>query len=143
MLPPQPGRPAGRHFGRVVHDISATGGRVEDVPAQTRIRGQRHGVPGADCEAAAFVARRALERIAELVPKARGGPERRPCWYGSQTESSCDGRIDFAWSDGLRWTVVDYKQTRRKRRRVGQVQLYALALQQAAGLSARGIVLEV
>ena len=54
-----------------------------------------------------------------------------------------DGRIDFAWSDGERWTVVDYKTDRRERRRVGQLQLYALALQRSTGLQARGIVLEV
>jgi ATP-dependent exoDNAse (exonuclease V) beta subunit len=54
-----------------------------------------------------------------------------------------DGRIDFAWSDGERWTVVDYKTDRRERRRIGQLQLYGLALQRATGLPARGIVPEV
>ena len=54
-----------------------------------------------------------------------------------------DGRIDLAWSDGSQWTVVDYKTDRRELRRLGQLQLYGLALQQATGLPARGIVLEV
>jgi ATP-dependent exoDNAse (exonuclease V) beta subunit len=54
-----------------------------------------------------------------------------------------DGRIDFAWSDGERWTVVDYKTDRREKRRVGQVQVYGLALQKATGLPVRGVVLEV
>jgi ATP-dependent exoDNAse (exonuclease V) beta subunit len=54
-----------------------------------------------------------------------------------------DGRIDFAWSDGASWTVIDYKTDRRERRNVAQVQIYALALQRATGLPVRGIVFEV
>jgi ATP-dependent exoDNAse (exonuclease V) beta subunit len=54
-----------------------------------------------------------------------------------------DGRIDFAWSDGERWTVVDYKTDRREKRRVAQVQVYGLALQKSTGLPVRGLVLEV
>ena len=54
-----------------------------------------------------------------------------------------DGRIDFAWSDGKSWTVIDYKTDRREKRNVAQVQVYALALQRATGLPVRGIVLEV
>jgi ATP-dependent exoDNAse (exonuclease V) beta subunit len=54
-----------------------------------------------------------------------------------------DGRIDLAWSDGLAWTVLDYKTNRRERRLSSQVQLYAFALQHATGLPARGIVLEI
>ena len=54
-----------------------------------------------------------------------------------------DGRIDFAWSDGERWTVIDYKTDRQENRNVAQVQTYALALHRATGLPVRGIVLEV
>jgi len=54
-----------------------------------------------------------------------------------------DGRIDFAWSDGERWTVVDYKTDRREKRRIAQVQAYGLALERATGQSVRGLVLEV
>jgi ATP-dependent exoDNAse (exonuclease V) beta subunit len=54
-----------------------------------------------------------------------------------------DGRIDFAWLAGGQWTVIDYKTDRREKRRVAQVQAYALALQKATGLAVRGIVLEV
>jgi ATP-dependent exoDNAse (exonuclease V) beta subunit len=54
-----------------------------------------------------------------------------------------DGRIDFAWSDGARWTVIDYKTDRREKRNVAQVRVYAMALHRATGIPVRGIVLEV
>jgi ATP-dependent exoDNAse (exonuclease V) beta subunit len=54
-----------------------------------------------------------------------------------------DGRIDLAWCDGSSWSVVDYKTDRRDKRNVAQVQMYALALERATNLPARGIVLEV
>ena len=39
--------------------------------------------------------------------------------------------------------VLDYKTDRREKRNIAQVQLYALALERATGIPARGIVLEV
>ena len=54
-----------------------------------------------------------------------------------------DGRIDLAWLSENTWTVVDYKTDRREKRNVSQVQLYALALERATKIPARGIVLEV
>jgi ATP-dependent exoDNAse (exonuclease V) beta subunit len=142
-LPPEPGRPTGRRFGRLVHDILQRADRLEDVPALAGILGRRHGVTEADCDAAAAVARSALERIGQLVPNGARRLRETPLLVRLQDGTLVDGRIDFAWSDGSCWTVVDYKTDRRERRRVGQLQLYALALQQATGLPARGIVLEV
>ena len=142
-LPSQPGRPGGRHFGRVVHDILQRADRLEDVTALARIWGREHGVTDADCEAAAAVARSALERIAELVPKGAQRLRETPLLVRLEDGTLVDGRIDFAWSDGSQWTVLDYKTDRRERRRVGQLQLYALALRQTTGLPVRGIVLEV
>ena len=54
-----------------------------------------------------------------------------------------DGRIDLAWSDGARWTVVDYKTDRREKRNVAQVQAYGLAVRRATGMPVRCVVLEV
>jgi len=54
-----------------------------------------------------------------------------------------DGRIDLAWRTENSWTVLDYKTDRREKRNVAQVQLYALALERATNIPARGIVLEV
>jgi ATP-dependent exoDNAse (exonuclease V) beta subunit len=47
------------------------------------------------------------------------------------------------WRDEGRWTVVDYKTDRRDGRKVGQLQLYALALGKATGAVVRAVVLEV
>jgi ATP-dependent exoDNAse (exonuclease V) beta subunit len=54
-----------------------------------------------------------------------------------------DGRVDCAWTDGMSWTVIDYKTDRREKRNVAQVQLYGLALRKATGLPVRGVVLEI
>ena len=54
-----------------------------------------------------------------------------------------DGRIDVAWSDGERWTVVDYKTDRRAKRNIAQVQAYGLAVHRATGMPVRCVVLEV
>ena len=142
-LPLEPGRPAGRRFGRLVHDILQRADRVEDIPALARTWGRRHGAPDADCGTAASAVRTALERIAELVPKSARRFREMPLLVRLHDGTLVDGRIDLAWSDGSQWTVVDYKTDRRVRRPVGQLRLYALALQEATGLPARGIVLEV
>lgn len=142
-LPPAPGRPTGRHFGRVVHDILQRAERAEDVAALAQIWGRRHGVSDTDAEAAAAAARAALQRITELVPKGAQRLRETPLLVRLEDGTLVDGRIDFAWSDGSQWTVVDYKTDRRERRRIGQLQLYALALRRATGLPARGIVLEI
>ncbi|HJT88093.1 MAG TPA: UvrD-helicase domain-containing protein, partial [Bryobacteraceae bacterium] len=142
-LPLQPGRPAGRRFGRLVHDILQRADRVEEIPALARIWGRRHGLTGQACEAAVAVARSAMERVEDLVPTDAQRLRETPLLVRLEDGTLVDGRIDLAWSDGSQWTVVDYKTDRRERRRAGQLQLYALALQQATGLPARAIVLEV
>jgi ATP-dependent exoDNAse (exonuclease V) beta subunit len=137
------GRPTGRRFGRVVHDVLQRAERAEDVEGLARIWGKRHGAVESECVAAASTARSAMERIAGLVPEGARRLRETPLVVRLEDGTLVDGRIDFAWSDGERWTVVDYKTDRRERRRIGQLQLYALALQRATGLPARGIVLEV
>jgi ATP-dependent exoDNAse (exonuclease V) beta subunit len=142
-LPMEEGRPSGRRFGRVVHDILQRADRVEEVEGLARIWGRRHGATDGECAAAAGAARAALERIAAMVPEGARRMRETPVLVRLEDGRLVDGRIDFAWSDGERWTVVDYKTDRRERRRIGQLQLYGLALRRATGLPARGIVLEV
>jgi ATP-dependent exoDNAse (exonuclease V) beta subunit len=142
-LPLEKGRPSGRRFGRVVHDILQRADRAEDVEGLARIWGRREALTESECEAAARAARAALERIAGMVPEGARLLRETPMLVRLEDGRLVDGRIDFAWSDGSRWTVVDYKTDRRERRRIGQLQLYGLALQRATGLPARGIVLEV
>jgi ATP-dependent exoDNAse (exonuclease V) beta subunit len=137
------GRPGGRRVGRVVHDVLQRADRAEEVGELARIWGRRHGATEAEVAGAADAARAALARIASMVPEGARRVREMELMVRLEDGTLVDGRIDFAWSDGERWTVVDYKTDRREKRRVGQLQLYALALERATGLPARGIVLEV
>ena len=138
-LPAAAGRPAGRKFGRVVHDIlqqadeRGGGGRAGgDLGAPAR--GERSGVA-----AAAEAARAAL---AAIVTVPAGGE----ALSRTAGDGAARGRHAGGWPHRLRvvgrrsWTVVDYKTDRREKRNVAQVQLYGLALQRATGLPVRGVV---
>jgi ATP-dependent exoDNAse (exonuclease V) beta subunit len=138
-----PERPSGRKFGRLVHDILQHARGVGDVEALAGIWGRRHGSGEIDRAAAAEAARAALECLERLVPPGAQRCRELPVMVRLEDGTIVDGRIDFAWNDGERWTVVDYKTDRREKRRVGQVQAYGLALQKATGMAVRGIVLEV
>jgi ATP-dependent exoDNAse (exonuclease V) beta subunit len=142
-LPVAPGRPAGRKFGRVVHDILQHANSPDDVAALADIWGRRHAATDLDCTAAAEASRQALEYIARSMPAGAERHRELPVMVRLEDGTLVDGRIDFAWCSGNLWTVVDYKTDRREKRNVAQVQLYALALQRATKIPARGLVLEV
>jgi len=142
-LPAVAGRPAGRKFGRLVHDIlqhALPGADVESLAA-TWARG--HGATDFEREAAAELVRAALAHPALAVPEGARRYRELPVLVRLEDGTLVDGRIDFAWSDGASWKVIDYKTDRREKRNVAQVQLYALALQRATGLPVRALVLEV
>ena len=92
---------------------------------------------------AADVARQALEYIARIMPAGAERHRELPVMVRLEDGTLVDGRIDFAWCSGNLWTVVDYKTDRREKRKVAQLQLYALALERATNIPARGLVLEV
>ena len=142
-LPAAPGRPSGRKFGRLVHDILQHAERAEEVDALAAIWGRRHAAGESECAAAAEAARATLEYLAREMPEGARRYRELPVLVRLADGSLVDGRIDFAWSDGTQWTVADYKTDRRESRNVAQVQLYGLALQRATGLPVRGIVIEV
>jgi ATP-dependent exoDNAse (exonuclease V) beta subunit len=137
------GRPSGRKFGRLVHDILQRAEDMDEVGALAAIWGRRHGAAEVEREAAAEAVRAAFRCLERLVPAGAIRHRELPVMVRLADGTLVDGRVDFAWSDGKRWTVVDYKTDRREKRRIGQVQFYALALQKATGLAARGIVLEI
>ncbi len=140
---PAEGRPGGRRFGRIVHDVLEAVQSVDEVDALAAVYGRAHGAGDAECAAAAGVARAVLDWLAQEM---RGFTERHREWPVTVRLSDgriVDGRIDLAWSDGARWTVVDYKTDRRARRYIAQVQAYALAVRRATNLPVRAIVLEV
>ena len=142
-LPVAPGRPGGRKFGRLVHDILQHAGLAEDVESLAVIWGRRHGAGESERTAAVEVVREALAHDALAVPAGARRYRELPVMVRLEDGTLVDGRIDFAWSDGASWTVIDYKTDRQEKRNVAQVQVYALALQRATGLPVRGIVLEV
>jgi ATP-dependent exoDNAse (exonuclease V) beta subunit len=142
-LPVAPGRPGGRKFGRLVHDILQHAGGGEDVDALAIIWGRRHGAGEFERAAAVEAARAALAHDALAVPAGARRYRELPVMVRLEDGTLVDGRIDFAWSDGESWTVIEYKTDRREKRNVAQVEVYALALQRATDLPVRGIVLEV
>ena len=140
-LPVAAGRPGGRKFGRVVHEILQRVENVEEIGSLAAVWGRRHGASEVERDAAAEAARAAL--AAMLLPAGAKRYRELPVLVRLEDGTLVDGRIDCAWTDGERWTVIDYKTDRREKRNVAQVQLYGLALQRATGLPVRGVVLEI
>jgi ATP-dependent exoDNAse (exonuclease V) beta subunit len=142
-LPMAAGRPGGRKFGRLVHDILQHVDPGEEVETLAAIWGRRHGATDIECAAAAKVAAAALTHHLLTVPEGARRYRELPVMVRLDDGTLVDGRIDLAWSDGQSWTVIDYKTDRQEKRNIAQVQVYALALHRATGLPVRGIVLEV
>jgi ATP-dependent helicase/nuclease subunit A len=142
-LPIAAGRPSGRKFGRLVHDILQHASSPGDVIALADVWGRRHGGTDYERAAAAEAARQALEYVVRAMPAGAESQRELPVMVRLADGTVVDGRIDFAWCAGNVWTVIDYKTDRREKRNLAQVQLYALALRRATRIPARGIVLEV
>jgi len=105
--------------------------------------GRRHGASDAERTGAAEAAGAALAYVMQAVPMGAKRYRELPVMVRMQDGTLVEGRIDFAWSDGSMWSVVDYKTDRRENRNVTQLHLYGLALHRSTGLPVRGIVLEV
>jgi ATP-dependent exoDNAse (exonuclease V) beta subunit len=136
------GRPGGRRFGRLVPVILEAGASVDGVEHLAAVCGREHGASEAECRDAAAVVRQVLDWLAREM---RGVVERHREWPVVVRLSDgrlVDGRIDVAWSDGARWTVVDYKTDRRAKRNIAQVRAYGLAVRRATGMPVRCVVLE-
>ena len=142
-LPVAAGRPTGRKFGRVVHDILQHAASPDEVVAMADVWGRRHAANDIERAAAAEATRQALEYVARIMPAGAERHRELPVMVRLEDGTVVDGRIDFAWCSGNLWTVVDYKTDRREKRNVAQVQLYALALEKATKIPARGLVLEL
>jgi ATP-dependent exoDNAse (exonuclease V) beta subunit len=140
-LPAAPGRPAGRKFGLVVHEILQRAESAEEIAGLAAVWGRRHGASEQEIAAAGEAARTALAAV--VAPEGAKRYREMPVMVRLEDGTIVDGRVDCAWSDGMQWVVIDYKTDRREKRNVAQVQLYGLALQRATGLPARGVVLEI
>jgi ATP-dependent helicase/nuclease subunit A len=142
-LPVEEGRPSGRKFGRVVHAILQHAQSPDEIASLSVVWGRRHGANDVEREAAAKAARSAMERVKQMMPDGAARHRELPVVVQLADGRVVEGRVDFAWSDGERWTVVDYKTDRRPGRNVAQLQVYGLALARATGMTVRGVVLEV
>src|SRR3954452_14079556 len=91
------------------------------------------GSPSPTRAAAIEVARAALCHPALAIPDGARCYRELPVMVRLEDDTLVDGRIDFAWTDGESWTVIDYKTDRLEKRNVAQVQMYALALRRATG----------
>jgi ATP-dependent exoDNAse (exonuclease V) beta subunit len=142
-LPIQPGRPSGRKFGRVVHDLLQYAGCGETLELLATVFARKHGAGDLDRDAAAAAVAAALQHPALMIPPGARVYRELPIQLRLEDGTLAIGRADLAWSDGASWTVVDYKTDRRERRNPTQVRLYGLALERSTGLPARAVVLEI
>jgi hypothetical protein len=142
-LPWNAGRPSGRKFGRLVHDMLQHAGLADDLEALAAVWGHRHGASEFERAAAIETVGAALAHPVLAVPESARRYRELPILVRLDDGTMVDGRIDFAWTDGASWTVIDYKTDRRSGRDIAQVRVYALALSRATGLPVRAIVFEV
>jgi ATP-dependent exoDNAse (exonuclease V) beta subunit len=134
--------PATRTFGRLVHTLLETGDTAQMEPLAA-LHGRRIGATEHEITSAVAMARAALQHPL-LNPERPVAVHREyPVSVTLASGEIVEGVIDFAWSDGNSWTVIDYKTGRTEARYRIQVQLYALALQRATNIPARAILLAV
>jgi ATP-dependent exoDNAse (exonuclease V) beta subunit len=148
-------RPGGARFGELVHAVLAStpldAGR-DAVHTLAEVHARMLSAPLEEVATAAELVARVLAH--ELLVHARAAAARGLCRRETPlTLSLADGTlvegvVDLAFEEGGAWTVIDYKTDRelaaagedRYRR---QVALYALAVAQATGKPARGILIRV
>lgn len=134
-------RPSGRNFGKLVHAILQSGhsGNVEELAA---LHGRRWNASELEIAAAGAIARSALAHPA-LGAGAKEIYRELPVSVTLASGEIAEGVIDLAWTDGVSWTVVDYKTGKAERRYESQLRLYALAIQRATGLPAKAVLMEI
>jgi ATP-dependent exoDNAse (exonuclease V) beta subunit len=137
------GRAGGRQFGRIVHDVLEAVAGLDEVDSLAASCAREHGAGEGEAAAAAGVVRAVLDWLAREMQGVVEKHREWPVLVRLEDGRIVDGRIDLAWSDGLRWTVVDYKTDRRSKRHVAQVQAYGLAVARATGMPVRCVILEV
>ncbi len=135
-------RPATRNFGRLVH-ILLESWNPSATERLAELHGQRIDATEREITAAVALAHATMQHPLVNPNTAAEIHREYPICVTLGNGEIIEGVIDVAWSDGKTWTVVDYKTGRAEKRHQAQVQLYALALQQATGLPARAFVLDI
>jgi ATP-dependent exoDNAse (exonuclease V) beta subunit len=147
-LPPAQQRPRGRSFGKLVHailEIVSFAPGSAAVESAARVCARELGATEEETRAAVDVVDSVLghDLIREAASAKRMHRE-LPVLVNQGDGRLVEGRVDLAFCDGTRWTVVDFKTGPADRGRdERQLQLYALALERAAGLPVRAVLFEV
>jgi ATP-dependent helicase/nuclease subunit A len=152
---PRADRPHGRRFGTLLHavlaavDLDAESPGITDAAA---LQGRLLGATPDEIIAAADAAMNALAHplIRRAAAAARVGRCRReaPVLLALEDGDLVEGVVDAAFlEDGAGWTIVDFKTDVEIAGRLDeykrQVALYARAVAQATGVTARGVLLRV
>lgn len=146
-IPKQGTRPAGRSFGKLVHallqEVRLPASR-EDLEEIAQVEARILGSDAGELEPATDAVMAALGH--ELLRGLNGAARvhREFPVLLRQGERLVEGVVDLAFSDGVKWTIVDFKTgPADKKRNRGQLELYRQALATATGMAVRGVLLEI
>jgi ATP-dependent exoDNAse (exonuclease V) beta subunit len=145
------GRPHGKRFGTLVHEVLARLPLDADRPAIERAAALQGRVLGAPAEEVAAAADAALAALAHpLLRRAHGSAAVRretPVLLELEQGRLAEGVVDLAFQEAGSWTVVDFKTdldvSERRAVYAHQVKLYADAIARATGEPASGCLLLV
>jgi ATP-dependent exoDNAse (exonuclease V) beta subunit len=145
------GRPHGKRFGTLVHEVLARLPLDADSAAVERaaeLQGRVLGSPAPDVAAAADAVRAALAH--PLLRRAHASAALRretPVLLELEGGRLAEGVVDLAFREDEGWTVVDFKTdidvSERRAVYAHQVELYVLAIARATGEPASGCLLLV
>lgn len=150
---PRHNRPGGRRFGVLVHAVLAAvdlrSSSRDGIERIARTQGRLLGATDDEVAAAVEAASGALTH--SLFGRAAASEEvcrETPLLLRFPDGTIAEGTLDLAFREGTEWTVVDFKTDAEldggsRSRYERQVRLYARALSEATGCSARGAILVV
>ncbi|MGF1509396.1 MAG: UvrD-helicase domain-containing protein [Myxococcota bacterium] len=146
-LPRSSGRPSGRRFGRLVHELLRRAEK-DELPSSSERIARQLGAPAEERASAVAAVQAALDH--PLLRQAAESPRvHRELSITLETEEGLlvDGVIDLAFLSGGSWVVVDYKtdadlETRMDATR-RQLSWYIYSVERVLGPVQRGIVLKV
>src|SRR5262249_6246076 len=106
-MPVTAGGPAGRQVGRGGEESLPRADSADSIAGLATIWGRRHGANDEERRAACDAARTALEYVMGTVPAGATRHRELPVMVRLADGMLVEGRIDFAWTDGKSWGVVD------------------------------------
>lgn len=145
------GRPAGKRFGTLVHQILrdvATDADESAVRALAEMHARILGLEPEEVEAATGAVTTALEHEVMIRAKEAEVVHRElPIVFETDQGEVLDGVMDLVFLEHDEWVVVDYKTDRDPFERTDayrrQMAWYLFALEQITGREARGVLLSI